>query len=477
MFRKSAPHRLGLLILLATPVLCLSPAQMAIAQHQVTIHNQFQNPSSLNDYLEDTNTGCTWEDGQMIKSSGEPFLNLNGTNSFHSQTWKHSGIFQNTSHKFSNWDLDPTRWQFKNTFDVYRDFELGSYFNITHSAYLRVTHEDEPGMFDANHPPVIKLKNPWDIRSTQSQYVYDQAYPAVFNQLNFSNSEWDLNDEAKGIFTGISRDPDRTNIPYYSLQVPKWYEDDGYSIIAADPPGLWPGCWTFIRWVHTHGADMEDVSENQVQYWNTRAVEFQQDNNYSTAWYKAHLFSNVTGDRHATSINSQRKIDVDDNGIYHATYESSGQIWYIKSTDGGNVWSPEELVSGAGDLNCHEPSIAEFEGIIYVAFISGDDEVQVSAKDAYGWNTIISEQLTTFGNNYPVVEVNNNCPGNSPATVCLVWMDNDGGEYWLKYAVFASDRPNILTGVIVSGYAAAEYPSIATTPMRENFSIVYKMAG
>lgn len=33
-------------------------------------------------------------------------------------------------------------------------------------------------------------------------------------------------------------------------------------------------------------------------------------------------------DTFPTVVNSQRKIDIDSRGVYHAAYESSGEIWY-----------------------------------------------------------------------------------------------------------------------------------------------------
>jgi len=44
-----------------------------------------------------------------------------------------------------------------------------------------------------------------------------------------------------------------------------------------------------------------------------------------------------------TAYCSQRKVVIDESGVYHAVYVSSGLLWYIKSTDIGTTWSPEKF--------------------------------------------------------------------------------------------------------------------------------------
>jgi hypothetical protein len=97
-----------------------------------------------------------------------------------------------------------------------------------------------------------------------------------------------------------------------------------------------------------------------VQYQNAAlaqtGVVFTNTNATATAKYKGHLLSssaNVTGS------NTQRKIVRDSAGRYHAVYESAGQIWYTRSTDGGTTWSPELRLSVyEGEGLQRSPSIA-----------------------------------------------------------------------------------------------------------------------
>jgi len=91
----------------------------------------------------------------------------------------------------------------------------------------------------------------------------------------------------------------------------------------------------FQKWSGTY-ASFQDSSamETPVVFTSSSAV--------AVAKYKAHLYSNSSS---VTAPNGQRKIIRDNSGNYHMVYESAGEIFYTKSTDGGTSWSAEKHVS------------------------------------------------------------------------------------------------------------------------------------
>ena len=104
----------------------------------------------------------------------------------------------------------------------------------------------------------------------------------------------------------------------------------------------------FLNWVTSSGAaTFQDPSAAQTP------VVFNQANTTVTARYKAHLGSSVSN---TTGPNNQRKICfVADK--YHLVYESSGEIYYCRSTDNGSTWTQDLRISDGSGLN-RTPSLA-----------------------------------------------------------------------------------------------------------------------
>ncbi|MEW6686832.1 MAG: hypothetical protein AB1393_11600, partial [Candidatus Edwardsbacteria bacterium] len=88
----------------------------------------------------------------------------------------------------------------------------------------------------------------------------------------------------------------------------------------------------------------------------------------------------------ATAFNNGRKLACDSTGInIHLVYQSTGKIWYTKSTDGGTTWSPDTAI-GEGEF----PAIAldkdENPNTIWSKKISlNEAEIYFSRYTAGGW--------------------------------------------------------------------------------------------
>ncbi len=82
-----------------------------------------------------------------------------------------------------------------------------------------------------------------------------------------------------------------------------------------------------------------------------------------TALYKARLLSSVIN---GFSSNSQSKVVKTDNGYLHKVYESSGSVWYMRSTNNGTSWQQIQSVNPVG-TNAKYPSIAySADGLDYI---------------------------------------------------------------------------------------------------------------
>ncbi len=437
------------------------------SQDNITIHNKFQDPSNPPQYGPFEN--FTYVDGQAIYPTGTT-LNLSGIKSFHTESPTYSGAYQGYNHKFSRWQDDRAQFTFTILPNVSGSMVRQSYLDATKSAYFHTSFEDESIYADQG---VIKFIDPWYIYG--GPWTYSQPYinsPNTYTTL----SNWNLTGEQKGIFTGVTRSLQFPNIPYYSVQVPRFYEANGTTPMLYDNPQLNPLNWIFIQWNHSNNNahDGADISARHATGYTERAITFDANNASSTAWYKAHLFSNLPQDIHPTDINSQRKIDVDESGVYHAVYESSNEIWYMKSTDNGSSWSKEELVSDWSGNN-HRPCIAEFSGTVYITYVGNDDEVVLKKKSGSGqWEYIWGGRVFTTSLPNPVVEISNNCPGTRPAVVCVVWEDKHNNINYLKYYVEEIGGSSLEGNIVASQDSFPRYPSIATKPNSNSFSIAWK---
>ncbi|HCV43412.1 MAG TPA: hypothetical protein DGH68_07995 [Bacteroidetes bacterium] len=105
--------------------------------------------------------------------------------------------------------------------------------------------------------------------------------------------------------------------------------------------------WQFLGW---EGAGADIVLPTQYE----TPVVFRQAGATVKAWYKAHLVSSSSA---VTSPNTQRKVVRDEQGTYHAVYESGGKLWYTKSTNNGADWSPETRAYTDDNATHKNPSV------------------------------------------------------------------------------------------------------------------------
>jgi len=84
----------------------------------------------------------------------------------------------------------------------------------------------------------------------------------------------------------------------------------------------------------------------------------------TATFHKSYLASNSAD---ATASNSGRKLVRDSGGAYHLVYETAGEVYYQKSTDGGSTWNSYKRLS-AGNGNNKFPSIAERSGKLYIVW-------------------------------------------------------------------------------------------------------------
>lgn len=82
----------------------------------------------------------------------------------------------------------------------------------------------------------------------------------------------------------------------------------------------------------------------------------------STVVYKS---KSINSD--ATGLNGGRRIVKDSNNHYHLVFGSGNNIWYRKSTDGGNSWSSPELLYIVAGKNNY-PSIAYHNNFLFVTW-------------------------------------------------------------------------------------------------------------
>lgn len=276
------------------------------------------------------------------------------------------------------------------------------------------------------------------------------------------------NDANGGIFIYIY-DEALPPIDYYSIRASKIMDRDTKQHKSA---GLDVGDYSFLEWERmfanlfpdpkNDASPADPVYANPAEY-DTKIVDFVDRDAMVNALYKKHR----TSDRiePPTSINSQRKVAVDAWDVYHAVYESGGQIWYTRSTDRGVTWSGEQRVSDPAQ-RAARPSIAAMADAAWITYVA-DGHVQLRIAGNSGWESIYTAPVTMTAECTPSVAVLGDYPGaiGSGTAICLVWEDT----HELRFTLIHQRQTLVDNATLVTGHSTRgtidqpRYPSIAAS--------------
>ncbi len=219
----------------------------------------------------------------------------------------------------------------------------------------------------------VEFKDPWFINYEDDPPRGDRnlGMTAPFEPIQ---SPFNLieHPEYKGIIKDQIISPNR---PYYSIRAS---EEETFSAHGEDFTGY------FLNW----DADPELSAEFQNANNLETPVVFRQNNATVTAKYKGHLASD---NPEATAFNNSRRIVKDDNEVLHVVYEDNKNIWYTKSTNDGETWSDEELITytyfGFTEVENIYPAMALVGNTLYVTYLqvwSGSYRIYYATKDLSG---------------------------------------------------------------------------------------------
>lgn len=312
------------------------------------------------------------------------------------------------------------------------------------------------------------FKNPWYVNpSASTRSLLDQHDEFLAQDVSLQGLATSTHNG--GVFLNAGAGP-VLKPPYYSLRASKVL--DRQSMNHKSTP-LSAGDWAFTGWSATNSDLVLDPERFSSAYpnpdeYDTKAVIFKDASANVSANYKAHRYARSATT--PTSTNSQRKVAVSADGVHHATYESDGNIYYTKSTDRGNTWSPEQRVS---DLNVYtnRPSICERLGVVCIVYTTPSEVVLKVGQSIY-WQTFYTASLQTPAKCHPVVGAMSpsyQSPCNE-LIIFLTWEDDIAFKKVLKFA--ALDRWRVLydNEVLVSGQTSGAsqfeplYPSVAAIP-------------
>jgi hypothetical protein len=150
--------------------------------------------------------------------------------------------------------------------------------------------------------------------------------------------------------------------------------------------------------------------------------------------YKAHLLSNK--EAQPTRSANQRKIDIDPEDVYHMVYESAGEVWYTKSSD-GQTWSPEELVSDYTHTAANA-SLAVLDSSVYVSYLQ-DGTVMLRRRYNGEWMTHSLQPNSSMNNGAsttPVVAAVKTCNIDQGDIVIVLWDNQEHIEYNMLYLYY-----------------------------------------
>ncbi len=273
-----------------------------------------------------------------------------------------------------------------------------------------------------------------------------------------------------GIFVNIY-DVNKPPKDYYSIRASELL--DGITI-QHKPDQLIVGDYSFLEWEPVLASMYDDPKNsasppipayaNPGQY-DTKIVDFMDRTAEVSALYKKHR----TSDRvlTPTNVNSQRKVAQDAGENYHAVYESSSRIWYVKSTDRGVSWSREERVSDKTQ-EAVRPAIAANATGAWIAFVA-DGAVHLRIRWGTEWKTIYSAPVTLKNECTPSIAVLDDYEGAAGRgrVICLVWEE----QLELRFAIVCGLQVLVDNEVLAYGRGAPgsiaqpRFPSVAASTM------------
>ena len=186
-------------------------------------------------------------------------------------------------------------------------------------------------------------------------------------------------------------------------------------------------------------------------------------------WQTESRFTNNTD----SSLCSANNIAISGQNIHVVWYDKTGsayyQVWYKGSTNGGQSWSENRLISTAGTLTNRKPTISVSGQVVHIVWESNKDgnyEIYYrrSPDNGISWGAAIRLTNNTGSSTYPVIASSGN-------NVHIVWNDDrdippqgtvytkrsiDGGLSWgsdIRLTVLSSDGWVSSASIAISGEA------------------------
>ncbi|HOJ03402.1 MAG TPA: hypothetical protein PK916_05315 [Bacteroidota bacterium] len=382
--------------------------------------------------------------GQLPPFEPPPAERVWSTNYRHiAETWfaKFEDPSLSGRHKHKFWQENLDNYSVIHRTDIY---ELGDdriFEAHTDQAYQARHLAKRELFYDYDGLP-IEFKDPWRVLQTMPMadsmqmslnYHVDQVTP--YEPWNDAQS-W-------GVFVDIPTNKE----PHYRAKYWKYYEyhadSDGYSkkdnlplaegdLINMDLILSGAGTQVFPSGsIETSPAEQESdpFKDYKLKYLNLASTMD------LTGIYKAHLLSD--SEAQPTRNANQRKIDISEQDIYtrvyHLVYESAGEVWYTQSSDNGDTWSPEELVSGY-QHTASNPSLYALQEDVYVVFMEGD-VVRLRQRHEGGWydHPLYDDLNNNGATSTPVVAAGFFCQDPDGIArdhvVAVLWDENENLRY------------------------------------------------
>lgn len=326
------------------------------------------------------------------------------------------------------------------------------------------------------------FKNPWLVNPSPphtNQYTLEQKDEFIGYNVPYQSLLSPTNNG--GVFLNVPL-PDLFKPPYYSIRASKVL--DGQTMAHKSTNHV-AGDWLFTGWSASQADLLTDPQDGSSAYpnpsqYDTKAVIFRDAASTVTANYKAHRLSR--GITTPTSKNSQRKIAVGLDGVHHAVYESDGAIYYLKSTDRGAVWSPEQLISDRA-VQSTRPSICESQGSVYIVYAT-QNQIIVRAYGGWLWQTVYTAPVQSPWKPNPVIAVTtlSSAISCTPNVVFIAWEDDAATKYVLKFAALNGTQVLIDNEVLnfgqTSGMIQYEplFPTVSIIPDEQSFEAMFHCA-
>ena len=287
------------------------------------------------------------------------------------------------------------------------------------------------------------FKDPFRYFQFQSAWYHDNMFLRDDSQLHIVNQTG----TSGGVIGNVPAQLSPLNEPYYALRYARALEDVGGGYAMAPEVAVPAEGDVFLAFIRKSGSALLETGSPSVSQegFETTPLKFNDHGSEFTLWYKGHLSS--MGEQPPSARPSQRKVAIDaQTGTYHCVYPSNGDVYYTSSTNRGQTWSKELLISSGDGLSA-DPSIAVCETGVFAVYNHDGSTIEIVQAESGSATPLVSLSHNGGSSAVPAITA---ARLNGDDYLVAVWETPNRLEYFVGWATEPVVRNT--TGILRSSF-------------------------